>query len=227
MLIRNLKKYWMNRMLCPLESKHRRHFKNQSLCGDKHCWQESNLIDFETSPDGQGKGCQWQPFEQAKNDILYMLIRNLKKYRMNRMLCPLESKHRRHLKNQSLCGDKHCWQESNMRHFIAPWWARKKLPMATIWTSKKNLLYMLIRNLKKYRMNRMLCPLESKHRRHLKNQSLCGDKHCWQESNMRHFIAPWLRTCQIIFRPRGIKHGCPINSWSQRSTDDNVTPVHF
>ena len=157
MLIRNLKKYWMNRMLCPLESKHRRHFKNQSLCGDKHCWQESNMRGFETLLDGQGKNCPWQPFEQAK----------------------------------------------------------------------KNLLYMLIRNLKKYRMNRMLCPLESKHRRHLKNQSLCGDKHCWQESNMRHFIAPWLRTCQIIFRPRGIKHGCPINSWSQRSTDDNVTPVHF
>ena len=94
-----------------------RHLKNQSLYGNKHCWQGSNMTDFETSPDGQGKSCQRKPFEQAKNNLLCMLIRNLKKYRMNRMLCPLESKHRRHLKNQSLCGDKHCWQESNMRDF--------------------------------------------------------------------------------------------------------------
>ena len=78
-----------------------RHLKNQSLYGNKHCWQGSNMTDFETSPDGQGKSCQRKPFEQAKNNLLCMLIRNLKKYRMNRMLCPLESKHRRHLKNQS------------------------------------------------------------------------------------------------------------------------------
>ena len=68
------------------------------------------MIDFETSPDGQGKAANGNHLNKQKNNFLYMLIRDLKKYRMNRMLCPLESKHRRHLKNQSLCGDKHCYK---------------------------------------------------------------------------------------------------------------------